>query len=128
APKEWIVTTGPQYYGTTQMSAHAIKTGKGNVYAEWKAPIPEHGTYDIYYYVSKTEDINWNRHVKAEYHFSIDGSDKIEDAYLDIRRAKDGWESLGPYYIEKDTAVIKLYNDYALRAITADAIKLVKRY
>lgn len=128
APKEWIVTTGPQYYGTTQMSAHAVKSGKGNVYAEWKAPIPEHGTYDIYYYVSKTEDINWNRHVKAEYHFSIDGSDKIEDAYLDIRRAKDGWESLGPYYIEKDTAVIRLYNDYALRAITADAVKLVKRY
>lgn len=127
-PMKWIITTGIAYYGKTQHSAHIIKSGSGKVYAQWKVPVPEEGLYDVYYYVSKPEDLNWNYREKPEYRFLIDGGDGGQESYLDLRKAKEGWDHLGAYSVDRDTAVIRLYDDVKLNALTADAVKLVKRY
>ena len=60
----------------------------------------------------------------------VSGSDRgeeSEDAYINLRKANEGWEQLGVYYFVADTAYITLTNECKLRSVTADAVKLVKR-
>ncbi|MGL5788353.1 MAG: hypothetical protein ACRCXV_00525, partial [Bacteroidales bacterium] len=127
-PMKWVITTGMQYYGKIRHSTHIIKAGSGKVYAQWKVPVPEKGLYDVYYYVSKPEDLNWYQNEKAEYRFTINGGDGAQESFLDLRRARDGWDNIGAYYIDSDTAIVRLYDDVKLRALSADAVKFVKRY
>ena len=52
---------------------------------------------------------------------------EIEDAYINLKKANDGWEQLGVYYFEADTVNVVLTNECKLRSVTADAVKIVKR-
>lgn len=127
-PMKWIIATGMQYYGNIRHSTHLIKAGSGKVYAQWKVPVPDKGLYDVYYYASKPEDLNWFPNEKAEYRFTIDGGDGPQDSFLDLRKAREGWDNIGTYYIDSDTAIVRLYDDVKLRALSADAVKFIKRY
>ena len=51
-----------------------------------------------------------------------------EDAYIDLRKANEGWEPIGTYYFSSDTVRVVLTNECKLRSVTADAVKIVKRY
>lgn len=126
APIQWTPTTNAGYYGEFVRSAYVIKSGNGKQTATWKVPLPEHGTYEVYYYVYKDSEVRWQRR-EGEYHFRIDAGKETEDAYLNLRRSEDGWERLGVYYFETDTARVVLNNECKLRTVAADAVKFVKR-
>lgn len=134
-PLQWSLTTNENYYGTYIRSAYVIKSGSGNQTATWKIPVPEAGRYDLYYYVSKPEELRWGRGRgrrnrsggDAEYHFKVRYGDDEEDAYINLRRAEDGWSILGTYFFDADTIHVVLGNDCTLRTVTADAVKIVRR-
>lgn len=104
-----------------------IKSGNGSQTATWKVPIPAEGQYDVYYYVSKSNEIRYNNRAEGEYRFKVRQGEESEDAYIDLQRANEGWEQFGVYYFTADTAYITLTNECKLRSVAADAVKLVKR-
>lgn len=126
-PLQWTPTTNANYYGKYIRSAYVIKSGNGNQTATWKIPVPSEGQYDAYYYASKDNELRYNERLQGEYHFLIKQGEEVEDAYIDLRKANEGWEQLGVYYFVADTAYIVLTNECKLRSVTADAVKLVKR-
>jgi len=53
------------------------------------------------------------------------GEDK---AFINLRRAEEGWNKVGAYYFTDDTIKVVLSNNVAnVRMVTADAVKIVKR-
>ena len=52
---------------------------------------------------------------------------EMEDAYINLRKANEGWEQLGTYYFSADTVRVVLTDECRLRSVTADAVKIVKR-
>ncbi len=126
-PIQWTITTNAGYYGRYIRSAYVIKSGNGSQTATWKVPVPSAGHYEVYYYVYKNENLRNNDHPDAEYHFKVDYDGEIEDAYINLQRANDGWELLGSYYFGTDTIRIVLTNECKLRSVTADAVKIIKR-
>ena len=126
-PLQWTATTNANYYGKYIRSAYVIKSGNGSQTATWKIPVPAEGQYDVYYYASKNNEMRYNDRVQGEYRFKVKQGEETEDAYIDLRKANEGWEQLGVYYFTADTAYIVLSNECKLRSVTADAVKLVKR-
>lgn len=127
APLQWTATTNAAYYGQYIRSACVIKSGNGSQTATWKLPVPAEGQYELYYYVSKDNEVKYNKNVEGEYHFVIHYDGESEDAYLDIPKSVEGWEPLGSYFFSSDTVQVVLTNESKLRSVTADAVKLVKR-
>lgn len=128
APLQWTATTNAAYYGRYIRSAYVIKSGNGSQTATWKVPVPAAGQYDVYYYVSKDNELKYNKQAGGEYHFKVAYDEESEDAYIDLKKANEGWEPLGAYYFSGDTIRITLTNECKLRSVTADAVKIVKRY
>lgn len=127
APLEWTLTTNEGFYGKYVRSAYVIRGGDGSKTATWKVPVPEPGHYEIYCWPFN-EQMRYNRnHLEGEYHYKIEYSGEVEDAYVNLKHASEEWEQLGTYYIDSDTVTIVLANDSKLRAITADAVRLVRR-
>lgn len=128
APIQWTATTNAGYYGKYVRSAYVVKSGNGSQTATWRVPIPATGQYEVYYYVYKNDEVRnrWNR-AEGEYHFQIKYDEETEDAYINLRRANDGWEQLGVYFFDTDTVDVVLTNECKLRSVTADAVKFVKR-
>jgi hypothetical protein len=63
-----------------------------------------------------------------EYHFKVKYDDGEDDAYINLRRAGEGWSRVGTYHFSDDTIKVVLSNDVAnIRMITADAVKIVRR-
>lgn len=127
-PLQWTATTNEAYYGQYIRSAYVIKSGDGSQTATWKIPVVSEGQYDVYYYVSKDNEVKYNKHAEGEYHFKVEYGDEREEVYLDIKKADEGWSQLGAYFFSSDTVRIVLSNDCKLRSVTADAVKVVKRY
>ena len=131
-PSNWRLTTFSEFYGRYIQSAYYIKKGKGDKKVAWKTEIPESGTYDIYYYVSKME-MRWGRHgdkKRSEYgqfHFSIQHDDGVDDALLDVDKAEKGWNFLGSFYVSQGETRVELTNESKGRLIYADAVKWVKK-
>ena len=128
APLQWTATTNAAYYGRYIRSAYVIKSGNGSQTATWKVPILSAGQYDVYYYVSKDNELKYNKQAGGEYHFKVEYDEENEDAYIDLKKANEGWEPIGAYYFSSDTVRITLTNECKLRSVTADAVKIVKRY
>jgi hypothetical protein len=126
-PLQWTAVVNPLHYGRHIRSAYAVKSGKGNKTATWKAPLPSPGNYEIYYYVSKNEQSRNNNRSDVEYHFKIKNGEEMEDAHLNLNKADNGWKQLGVYYFNADTVSITLTNEYKLKTVYADAVKFVKR-
>ena len=72
-----------------------IKSGDGSQTATWKVPVPEVGQYDLYYHVFKDDELRWNNNLQGEYHFKVKYGSEVEDAYVNLRKANEGWEQLG---------------------------------
>ena len=86
------------------------------------------GQYDLYYHVFKDDELRWNNNLQGEYHFKVKYGSEVEDAYVNLRKANEGWEQLGSYYFDSDTIRVVLTDECKLRSVTADAVKIVKRY
>lgn len=126
-PLQWTATTNAGFYGKYIRSAYAIKSGDGSQTATWKVPVPESGQYDLFYHVFKDNELKWNDHAQGEYHFKVMYDADVEDAYIDLKKAKEGWEQLGTYFFSSDTIRVVLANECRLRTVTADAVKIVKK-
>lgn len=126
APLQWTATTDGGYYGRYVRSAYVVKNGDGSQTATWKVPIPEPGQYEVYYW-AYNKMMRYNRRKEGEYHFKIEYNNESEDAYLDFRQAGDEWAQVGVYHFDTDTVRIVLTNESKIRAVVADAVKLVKR-
>lgn len=126
-PLQWAATTNAGYYGKYIRSAYVIKSGDGSQTATWKVPVPVSGQYDVFYHIFKDNEIRWNDRAQGEYHFIVHYGEEKEDAYINLRKANDGWEQLGTYFFDPDTVSIVLTNECKLRSVTADAVKIVKR-
>ena len=108
-------------------SAFYIKAGDGSKVASWNIPIAEPGHYDVYYHVYKDESFGWNRDTRGTYQFTIPHQNGTDRPTIELsRQSPAGWTSLGDYTFSSDTVTISLTNETKLRAIFADAIKLVK--
>jgi hypothetical protein len=135
-PLQWTLTTNDKYYGTHVRSAYVVKSGKGSQIATWKIPVPAAGLYDLFYYVTKTEDARnrrWDQgrgrggSSDAEYQFKLKYDNGEENAYINIRHANDGWSILGTYFFSEDTVRVTLSNNCKLNMVVADAVKIAKR-
>jgi ABC-type transport system involved in multi-copper enzyme maturation permease subunit len=137
-PLQWTLTTNDRYYGTRVRSAYVIKSGSGNQTATWKVPVPNAGTYDLFYWVYKPDDVRhrggWGRgggrgrtRGDAEYRFQVHYDGGEDAAYIDLRRADDGWSLLGTYFFSEDTVRVVLSDECKLRSVTADAVRIVRR-
>ncbi|NDV56581.1 xanthan lyase [Bacteroides sp. 519] len=125
-PIEWTPTTHQGFFGKYVRSAHAVRSGDGSKTATWKVPLPEPGYYEVYAW-SFNEELRWQRNDNAEYHFRIQYGNESEDVFLNLRHAGEEWGHLGNYYFDTDTVRIVLSNDFKLRMVNADAVRLVKR-
>ena len=142
-PLQWTLTTNDKYYGTHIRSAYVIKSGSGSQNAIWKVPVPEKGTYDLYYYVYMPDELRRTQNNRGgmqqnnnrgpvgnmEYHFKVRYDDGEDNAYINLRRANEGWARVGTFgFYNDDTIKVVLSNDIAnIRMVTADAVKIVKR-
>lgn len=136
APYKWTAVTDGRFYGLSVRSAYLIGSGDGSQYAEWHVPIKDPGTYEVYYFVRKTEEVNrgffvvrnsQGKRTELAYSFEIKQFDVSESASLNIQRAEDGWNQLGTFRFDADTVVVKLNNKTGLNTVAADAVKFVKR-
>ena len=131
-PLEWTLTTNDKYYGTHIRSAYVVKSGKGSQTATWKIPVPDAGYYDLFYYYVRPDDMRGGnrggQQGNGEYRFKVKYDDGDEEkAYINLRRANEGWSQLGSYYFNKDTVEVVLSNHSEMRTVIADAVKIVKK-
>ncbi|MEO1259812.1 MAG: hypothetical protein AAFZ15_13550 [Bacteroidota bacterium] len=126
-PLNWTATTDDEFFGEFVRSAFYIKAGDGTKEAKWKIPITEPGRYDVFYHVFKDESFNWWRDQKGSYHFKIPHENGQDEPTIELsQQTPSGWTSLGDYEFAADTITISLTNETKLRAVFADAVKLVR--
>ncbi|HUV35989.1 MAG TPA: hypothetical protein VMX58_03515 [Patescibacteria group bacterium] len=125
----WVPVTHSDFFGAYVRSAVYTKAGDGGMPASWTAAIPESGTYEVYYYVSKIRR-PWGRgsgDKLGQYHFGVAHDDGVDDVVLDIDEAENGWNYLGTYYLSSGEASVRLTNESNGLMVIADAVKWVKR-
>ncbi len=124
-PREWKPALRSGFYGRYIHSAHYTRAGSGERTATWKAPLPDKGSYDVFFYVDKV-NLGWRRSNRsADYNITVyhdNGADKINQVTEDIDH---GWHYLGTWYISADTAKVELSNKSGGDMIFADAVKWV---
>lgn len=126
-PFNWTATTDSRFFGEFVRSAYYIKAGDGSKEAKWKIPVSEPGRYDVYYHVYKDDSFGWNRNQQGSYQFTIPHQNGIDRPTIELNQnSPEGWTSLGDYVFAADTITITLSNESRLRAIFADAVKLVR--
>ena len=126
-PLNWTATTNDEFFGEFVRSAFYIKAGDGAKEAKWNIPITEPGRYDVYYHVYKDRSFRWNRNQRGSYQFTIPHQNGVDNPKIELNRdSPAGWTALGDYSFSADTVTISLSNETKLRAVFADAIKLVK--
>jgi ABC-type transport system involved in multi-copper enzyme maturation permease subunit len=127
-PLQWTAVVSKQYYGKNIRSAYAVKSGKGDKTATWKASLPSPGNYEVYYYVYKDDQLKSSNTTNMEYHFKIQCGEDTEDTAMNVNKTSgSGWEQIGVYYFSSDTVSITLTNEFKWRTVYADAVKIVKR-
>ena len=126
-PLNWTATTDDTFFGEFVRSAFYIKAGDGTKEAKWKIPVTEPGRYDVFYHVHKDESFDWWRDQKGSYRFKIPHENGQDEPTIELsKQSPDGWTSLGDYEFAADTITITLSNETKLRAVFADAVKLVR--
>jgi hypothetical protein len=125
--RAWVATTNEQFYGKYIRSAfftRSVNRKGGDQTATWKIPVPSPGQYELYYHLARI--YGWSS--GDEYMFKVQYGDEVEDAYLNVPKAKDGWTQLGVYSFDSDTVSVTLSNELKKGWIViADAVKIVKR-
>lgn len=129
-PTSWTLVTNTDFYGEYVRSAYYIKSGEGELKAQWNVPLKKSGYYDVYFFFYKSRGFGRGRdqgEEKGEYHFTIFADDGKEETALASQNAETGWNHLGTFSFTSDTARIELSNKSELKIIFADAIKLVEQ-
>ena len=138
-PLQWTLTTNDKYFGTHVRSAYVIKSGSGSQTATWKIPVPAKGLYDLFFHVFIPDEIRRGQDNRGggrgfssagnvEYHLKVKYDNGEDKAYINLRKATEGWNLAGTYYFSDDTVRVVLSNDVAnVRMVTADAVKIVRR-
>ena len=127
-PTNWTAITNSDFYGEYVRSAYYIKSGVGDLKAQWHVPIKKPGYYDVYFHFYKSRGFGrrGRGEDKGEYHFTIFDDDGAEESALQSQNAETGWNHLGSYSFSSDTALIELSNKSDLPMVFADAVKLVE--
>lgn len=126
-PFNWTATTDSRFFGEFVRSAYYIKAGDGSKEAKWKIPVAEPGRYEVFYHVYKDDSFGWNRNQQGSYQFTIPHQNGVDRPTIELNQnSPAGWTSLGDYVFAADTITIRLSNESRLRAIFADAVKLVR--
>ena len=129
-PTNWTAITNSDFYGEYVRSAYYIKTGTGDLKAQWHVPIKKAGYFDVYFHLYKARMFGrgrGNTEENGEYNITIHGDEGAQDATLATNNAEAGWNHLGTFYFTSDTALIELSNKSKLKMIFADAVKLVEQ-
>lgn len=129
-PVNWTLVTNSDFYGQYIRSAYYIKSGEGDLTAQWEVPVTKAGYYDVYYHFYKGRGFGRGRdqgEEKGEYHFTIHTDDGSEEALLSSQNAEAGWNHLGTFSFSSGPAKIELSNKSELKIIFADAVKLVEQ-
>jgi len=180
-PLQWTLTTNDRYYGTSIRSAYVIKSGSGAQTATWKVPVPERGEYELYFYLTRTDNFrpgggggggggnrggggsggnrggggggggrppgggggggprqvggpapggggNRGGWEPASYNFKVIYEGDVDKTTVDIRRADNGWCLIGSFAFPKDTIQVVMTNQCQQRMVTADAVKIVRKW
>lgn len=126
-PLNWTATTDDHFFGEFVRSAYYIKSGDGSKAASWKIPVAEPGRYEVFYHVYKDPSFRWDRDQRGSYRFDIPHESGAEQVTIELKGdTPGGWTSLGDYEFAADTITISLSNETNLRAVFADAVKLVR--
>ena len=128
-PTNWTATTNSDFYGEYVRSAYYIKGGTGDLKAAWKIPLKKTGYYDVFAYMYKARNFGRggdDRGNKGEYHFIIHSDEGEQEIVIDNDNVEAGWNHLGTYNFDTETALIELSNKSELRMIFADAVKVVE--
>ncbi len=126
-PLNWTATTDDHFFGEFVRSAYYIKSGDGSKAANWRIPVIEPGRYEVFYHVFKDPSFSWDRNQRGSYQFDIPHENGSERVAIEIKQdSPGGWTPLGDYEFAADTITISLSNESRLRAIFADAVKLVR--
>lgn len=130
-PTNWTEVTSSDFYGAYVRSAYYIKGGSGDLKAQWHVPLKKEGYYEVFYYFYKARmrgrGGSENRDENGEYHFIIHDNDGAQEVILDSKNAEPGWNSLGTFSFNSDTALVELTNKSQIRMIFADAVKFVEQ-
>ena len=109
------------------MNELADAARSGSKAATWRIPIPESGRYEVFYHVYKDDSFRWNRNQRGNYRFTIPHENGTDEPTVELHRdTPEGWTSLGDYSFAADTLTVSLSNETRLRAVFADAVKLVR--
>ena len=135
-PLQWTLTTNDRYFGTHVRSAYVIRTGNGSQTATWSVPVPSRGLYDLYYHTILPDELRQNNRGGTsntsrgpmELNFTVKYDDGADKAFINLRRASEGWNRVGTYLFTDDTIQVVLSNRVTnVRMVTADAVKIVRR-
>lgn len=145
-PVFWTPIIQSGFYGDFVRSAVYIKSGEGDLSVEWRTLIQKPAFYDVYAYVNPNIARMGVRmgggggqrpqggggpgsmpEINDEYHFTVFHSEGKEDVTVALKSAETGWNKLGSFYYDKDTARVTMNNKNTGRTVVADAVKWVKQ-
>jgi hypothetical protein len=147
-PIFWTPIIQSGFYGDFVRSAVYIKSGKGDLSVEWRTLIQKPGFYEVYTYVNPNIARMGVRmgggggqgqrppggggpgampEITDEYHFTVFHSEGKEEVTVALKSAETGWNKLGSFYFESDTAKVILNDKNSGRTVVADAVKWVKQ-
>ncbi len=125
-PGNWQKVLRSGFNGNYIRSAMYTQGGDGAQKVMWKWPVQEPAIYDVYFYLDKFE-MGWgSNRKKADYNFKVTHTEGEEDIHLSWEELESGWNYLGSWYIDIDTASVSLSNKSQGSMIFADAVKWVK--
>ena len=123
-PKEWRAVLRSEFYGEYVRSAYYTRSGNGERTALWQTPLPQEGSYDVYYHINKVQ-VGWRTSRSSDYNLTVyhdNGMDKINHS---TENADAGWNYIGTWYISADTGKVELSNISNGETVFADAVKWV---
>ncbi len=125
-PVEWKSILRSGFYGKYVRSAVYTSSAGEERTAVWKATLPEESFYDVYCHLEKINISRRRQTRKSDYNFKVYHEDGVEEINLLDEELEDGWNYLGSFYIDPESAKVELSSKSIGQMIFADAIKWVK--
>ncbi len=146
-PQFWTPIIQSGFFGEFIRSAVYVKSGDGNLTAEWRTILTQAGQYNVYAYINPMTarmgmrmgggpggergggpgGMGSQPEITDEYHYTVYHGEGEEDITLSLKSAETGWNHLGSFYFEKDTAKVVMTDKNTGRTVVADAMKWVKQ-
>jgi hypothetical protein len=149
-PQFWTPVIQSGFYGDLVRSAVYVKSGDGNLTAGWSTLITKPGYYEVYTYLNPNIARMGSYRggggpnsrqggpgmmggpgsmpeITDEYHYTVFHSEGSDDITLSLKTAETGWNLLGSFYYEADTAKVMINDKNGGKTVVADAIKWIKQ-